>query len=108
MDALLEGGVRVVEVSIRTQAAYEAMEIIKKRVPELIVGACNIKTPDMLERAIATGADYGTSPGNTERLLKAVYKKGHSLSYPVCQMVLTLCKLLNMDIQFKNSALRLH
>lgn len=75
MDALIEGGVKVVEVSIRTDAAYESLEIIKKRVPELVVGACNIKTPDMLERAIDSGADYGTSPGNTERLLKAVYKK---------------------------------
>ena len=75
MDALLEGGVKVVEVSIRTQAAYEALAIIKKRVPELIIGACNIKTPDMLERAIDAGADYGTSPGNTERLLKAVCEK---------------------------------
>ena len=75
MDSLIEGGVQVVEVNLRTQAAFESINIIKKRLPSLIVGAGNIKTPDMLEKAIDAGADYGTSPGNTERLLNAVTLK---------------------------------
>lgn len=75
MDSLIEGGVQAVEVNIRTQAAFDSIEIIKKRLPALVVGAGNIKTPDMLEKAIDSGADYGTSPGNTERLLNAITLK---------------------------------
>lgn len=75
MEALIEGGVKVVEINIRTQAAFDSIEIIKRRLPYLIVGAANIKTPDMLQKTIDCGADYGTSPGNTDRLMDAVVKQ---------------------------------
>lgn len=74
MDALHEGGVKTVEIIIRNDESYKILETIKKRVPELHVGAGNIKTPDMLQRAIDIGIDYATSPGNTDRLFNAVQK----------------------------------
>jgi 2-dehydro-3-deoxyphosphogluconate aldolase/(4S)-4-hydroxy-2-oxoglutarate aldolase len=74
-DALQAGGAKVIAVNIRTKAAYEALSIIKKQCPNLIVGANNIQTPDMLEAAIDAGAEFGSSPGNTDILLNAVSKK---------------------------------
>ncbi|MEM6603787.1 MAG: bifunctional 4-hydroxy-2-oxoglutarate aldolase/2-dehydro-3-deoxy-phosphogluconate aldolase [Pseudomonadota bacterium] len=74
MDALINGGVRVVEIALRTQASYDSLEIIKKRIPDLIIGAGSVKTPDMLQKAYDAGADYATSPGNTDKLLDAVSK----------------------------------
>ncbi len=71
-DAVLAGGAKTIEINIRTDAAYEAIEIIKNRCPQIIIGAGNIKTPDMLKRAINAGAEFATSPGNTEKLLQAV------------------------------------
>jgi 2-dehydro-3-deoxyphosphogluconate aldolase / (4S)-4-hydroxy-2-oxoglutarate aldolase len=71
-DALLAGGAKITEVNIRTDAAYEAIHIIRNRCPQIIIGAGNIKTPDMLKRAIDSGAEFATSPGNTVKLLEAV------------------------------------
>jgi 2-dehydro-3-deoxyphosphogluconate aldolase/(4S)-4-hydroxy-2-oxoglutarate aldolase len=71
-DALLAGGAKTIEINIRTDAAYEAIDIIKNRCPQIIIGAGNIKTPDILKRAIDAGAEFGTSPGNTAKLLQAV------------------------------------
>ena len=73
-DALLAGGAKTIEINIRTDAAYEAIDIIKNRCPQIIIGAGNIKTPDMLQRAINAGAEFGTSPGSTAKLLEAVEK----------------------------------
>lgn len=71
-DALLAGGAKVLEVNIRTDAAYESIHIIRNRCPQIVIGAGNIKTPDMLNRAVDSGAEFGTSPGNTVKLLEAV------------------------------------
>lgn len=71
-DALLEGGAKTIEINIRTDTAYESIDIIRNRCPQIIVGAGNIKTPDMLKRAIDAGAEFATSPGNTDTLLHAV------------------------------------
>lgn len=73
-DALAVGGAKTVEINIRTDAAYEAIEVIRSRCPQIVIGAGNIKTPDMLKRAIDAGAEFGTSPGNTDRLLNAIEK----------------------------------
>ncbi len=73
-DALLAGGSKTIEINIRTDAAYESINIIRNRCPQIIVGAGNIKNPDMLKRAIDSGAEFATSPGNTNTLLKAVEK----------------------------------
>jgi|GEM_PF-138822 len=74
-DALVAGGAKIVVVNIRTIAAYDAIEVIKKRCPQIIVGANNIQTPNMLQAAIDSGAEFGSSPGNTDILLNAVAKQ---------------------------------
>jgi 2-dehydro-3-deoxyphosphogluconate aldolase/(4S)-4-hydroxy-2-oxoglutarate aldolase len=69
--ALVAGGVRVLEVTLRTPVAAEAAKAIMAEVPEAIVGIGTILNPDDLARAEELGAQFGISPGATPDLLKA-------------------------------------
>ena len=69
--ALVAGGVRVLEVTLRTPVAIEAARAMIAEVPDAIVGIGTILNPDDLRRAEALGAKFGISPGATPELLKA-------------------------------------
>jgi 2-dehydro-3-deoxyphosphogluconate aldolase/(4S)-4-hydroxy-2-oxoglutarate aldolase len=69
--ALVAGGVRVLEVTLRTPVAIEAAKAIMAHVPEAIVGIGTILNADDLARAEDVGAQFGISPGATPELLKA-------------------------------------
>src|SRR6266702_4363381 len=69
--ALVAGGVRVLEVTLRTPVAIEAAKAMIAEVPEAIVGIGTILNADDLARARALGAKFGISPGATPDLLKA-------------------------------------
>jgi 2-dehydro-3-deoxyphosphogluconate aldolase/(4S)-4-hydroxy-2-oxoglutarate aldolase len=69
--ALVAGGVRVLEVTLRTSVAVEAAKAIIANVPDAIVGIGTILNADDLARAVALGALFGISPGATPELLKA-------------------------------------
>jgi 2-dehydro-3-deoxyphosphogluconate aldolase/(4S)-4-hydroxy-2-oxoglutarate aldolase len=69
--ALVAGGVRVLEVTLRTPVALEAAKLMMAEVPDAIVGIGTILNPADLARAEALGAKCGISPGGTPDLLKA-------------------------------------
>lgn len=69
--ALVAGGVRVLEVTLRTPVAMPAAQAIISSVPEAVVGIGTILNADDLARAEALGAVFGISPGATPDLLKA-------------------------------------
>jgi 2-dehydro-3-deoxyphosphogluconate aldolase / (4S)-4-hydroxy-2-oxoglutarate aldolase len=69
--ALVAGGVRVLEVTLRTPVAMPAAQAIISSVPEAVVGIGTILNADDLARAEALGAVFGISPGATPGLLKA-------------------------------------
>lgn len=69
--ALVAGGVRVLEVTLRTACAMEAIRLIAQEVPEAIVGAGTVINPQQLAEVTAAGAQFAISPGLTEPLLKA-------------------------------------
>ncbi len=69
--ALVAGGVRVLEVTLRTECAVEAIRAIAKEVPEAIVGAGTVLNPQQLAEVTEAGAQFAISPGLTEPLLKA-------------------------------------
>jgi 2-dehydro-3-deoxyphosphogluconate aldolase / (4S)-4-hydroxy-2-oxoglutarate aldolase len=69
--ALVAGGVRVLEVTLRTPVAIPAARAIISSVPEAVVGIGTILNADDLARAEALGAVFGISPGATPDLLKA-------------------------------------
>lgn len=69
--ALVAGGVRVLEVTLRTPVAIPAAKAIIADVPEAVVGIGTILNGDDLARAEAVGAKFGISPGATPELLRA-------------------------------------
>ncbi|MCC2651166.1 MAG: 2-dehydro-3-deoxyphosphogluconate aldolase [Microvirga sp.] len=69
--ALVAGGLRLLEITLRTPAAADAAAAIIRDVPEAIVGIGTVLTPKDLERAQALGARYALSPGATPDLLAA-------------------------------------
>ncbi|WP_375783589.1 bifunctional 4-hydroxy-2-oxoglutarate aldolase/2-dehydro-3-deoxy-phosphogluconate aldolase [Bradyrhizobium sp. Pha-3] len=70
--ALVAGGVRTLEVTLRTAVAVDAARAIVAEVPDAVVGIGTILNGDDLARAEALGAKFGISPGATPELLKAV------------------------------------
>src|SRR5207244_8399600 len=63
--ALVAGGVRMLEVTLRTPVAIEAAKAMISEVPDAIVGIGTILNPDDLARTEALGAKFGISPGAT-------------------------------------------
>lgn len=74
-EALVAGGLPVLEVTLRTAAALDAIAEMKK-VPGAIVGAGTVVDVPGLECAIAAGAEFIVSPGLTDNLGKAATTKG--------------------------------
>jgi 2-dehydro-3-deoxyphosphogluconate aldolase / (4S)-4-hydroxy-2-oxoglutarate aldolase len=74
--ALLAGGIGVIEVTLRTPAALDAIRAIAGRVPGMVVGAGTVTTPALARQAAAAGAQFLVSPGTTDRLLAAMDNAG--------------------------------
>lgn len=72
--ALVKGGLPVLEVTLRTPIAIEALKAIVAAVPEAVVGAGTVLTDAQLAAARAAGVQFGVSPGCTPALLQAVKK----------------------------------
>ena len=68
---LLAAGIAAIEVTLRTQAAVEAIELIARDVPEILVGAGSLRTPAQIRAVRDCGARFGVSPGATPTLLGA-------------------------------------
>jgi len=69
--ALVAGGVRVLEVTLRTPVALDAIRAIASEVKDAIVGVGTISDPADFERSIVAGARFGVSPGLTPALIEA-------------------------------------
>ncbi len=74
-EALVAGGLRVLEVTLRTPAALPAITAMKA-VPGAIVGAGTVTNPRELDAALAAGAEFIVAPGLTEPLGKAAIAAG--------------------------------
>ncbi len=70
-QALLKGGIRVLEVTLRSAAAVDAIRLLSREVPEAIVGAGTVASREDLEAVTAAGAVFAISPGLTPSLLEA-------------------------------------
>jgi len=74
--ALARGGVRIMEITLRTPAGLEAIERVAAEVPETAVGAGTVTTPEEVAAAVAAGAQFLVTPGATDRLLGAALDTG--------------------------------
>ncbi len=69
--ALVAGGIKVLEITLRTPIALDAIRAISQEVKDAIVGAGTITTPEQLKAAEDAGAVFAISPGLTPKLLAA-------------------------------------
>ncbi|GAA7240647.1 bifunctional 4-hydroxy-2-oxoglutarate aldolase/2-dehydro-3-deoxy-phosphogluconate aldolase [Helicobacter pylori] len=74
-QSLVEGGIHIIEVTLRSSCALEAIELIAKNVPKMHVGTGTILNPTQLEQAQNRGAEFLISPGLTIKLLEYAKKK---------------------------------
>ncbi len=74
--ALVDGGLRVLEITLRTPVALEAIKQIKADVPGAIVGAGTVINTETLQQAIDAGSEFLVSPGVTENLIDAALASG--------------------------------
>ncbi len=74
--ALVKGGLPVLEITFRTDAALEALRTIAAEVPDAIVGAGTVLDAGQLEQAKRAGARFAVSPGSTAALAQAATAVG--------------------------------
>jgi 2-dehydro-3-deoxyphosphogluconate aldolase/(4S)-4-hydroxy-2-oxoglutarate aldolase len=69
-EAMLKGGLHVMEVTFRTGAAAEAISIIRKNLPEIYIGAGTLLSVIQLKQAMDAGAQFGLAPGFNRSVCK--------------------------------------
>ena len=87
--ALVKGGLPVLEVTFRTEAAAAAISAIKKNVPEAVVGAGTVLTSAQLKAAAEAGAAFCVAPGFDP----AIVREARSMSMPFCPGIATASEL---------------
>jgi 2-dehydro-3-deoxyphosphogluconate aldolase / (4S)-4-hydroxy-2-oxoglutarate aldolase len=90
--ALARGGVRIMEITLRTAAGLEAIERVAAEVPETTVGAGTVTTPEEVAAAVKAGAQFIVTPGATDRLLAAALDTG----LPLLAGASTLTEILRL------------
>lgn len=89
--ALVGGGLPVLEVTLRTSAALEAIARIALEVPDAIVGAGTVLRPVDLEQVAEAGADFAISPGATD----ALYAAARTTAIPFLPAIATASELMH-------------
>lgn len=75
-EALLAGGLNIIEVTFRTAAAAESIERIANALPEMMVGAGTVVTPEQAQRAVDAGSKFGLAPGTDPETIAFFNEKG--------------------------------
>ncbi len=78
-EALLEGGIAVMEITLRTQAGLKAIKAISASMPQMHVGAGTVLNKEDFTQAVAHGAQFVFSPGISDELLKTSLALGVAL-----------------------------
>ena len=74
--ALLDGGISVFEITLRTPVALEAIALIAKAMPDAMVGAGTVLTTAQVDQAIDAGVDFVVSPGFNPRIVQYCQARG--------------------------------
>lgn len=74
--ALVEGGIPTLEITLRTEHGIKAIELIKKEVPDAIVGAGTVINGEQLKAVENAGAEFAISPGFNTSFAKAAGRSG--------------------------------
>lgn len=101
-QALVTGGLPVIELTLRTPVALDAIRRIATEVPEILIGAGTIVTPDQAKEAADAGAQFLVSPGSTRSLLQAMTDTGlpHLPGAATVSEILALLELGYRELKF--------
>ncbi len=94
-QALCAGGLRVLEVTLRTSVALAAIEAMRKAVPDAIVGVGTLTRPEDFQSADRAGAQFGVSPGLTPELAHA----SRAVNFPLLPGVMTPTEVIAARLQ---------
>jgi 2-dehydro-3-deoxyphosphogluconate aldolase/(4S)-4-hydroxy-2-oxoglutarate aldolase len=75
-EALLEGGLNVMEITLRTPASEPALEKIARSLPQMVIGAGTLLEPQQVLRAKNVGAQFGVAPGLNSHVLTEARRIG--------------------------------
>ena len=95
--ALRDGGLPVLEVTLRTKAGLASIERIANEVPDVVVGAGTVLSAQQYRNARDAGAEFIVSPGCTDALLRAAASEGGAF-LPGAVSATEVMKLLDCDI----------
>ena len=71
-DALLEGGLATLELTLRTPVAIDALAMLKRERPDIVIGAGTVRTAADIQASIDAGADFLVTPGTPAPLAEAL------------------------------------
>jgi 2-dehydro-3-deoxyphosphogluconate aldolase / (4S)-4-hydroxy-2-oxoglutarate aldolase len=94
-QALCAGGLRVLEVTLRTPVALAAIEAMRKAAPDAIVGVGTLTKPDEFQAAERAGAQFGVSPGLSMELAHA----SRTVNFPLLPGVMTPSEVIAARLQ---------
>ena len=75
-QALMRGGIDAMELTLRTDAALDALKAIREEVPEMLAGIGTILNTKQVDEVVAAGAAFGVSPGLNRRVVEYAQDKG--------------------------------
>ncbi len=97
---LVENGCNGIEITFRTAAAEESISRIAKEVPEMLIGAGTLLSPDQVVCAKNAGATFGVSPGFDPTVIKAAHVEGLPFA-PGVATASEICQALTMGCIFQ-------
>lgn len=83
--ALYAGGLKVLEITLRTDAALKVIEAMRVAVPDAVIGAGTLVQPEDFKRAAGAGAQFAVTPGLTPQLAEAA----RTVSFPLLPGIVT-------------------
>lgn len=89
--ALVDGGLQVLEITLRTPNALRAIEALSHALPQALIAAGTVTTPEQLIAAQRAGAKLAVSPGLTDALARAA----HSCALPLLPGIATASELMS-------------
>lgn len=75
-EALIAGGLDIIEVTLRTEVAEPAIQAIIREFPDMVVGAGTIIDPERVQALVDMGVQFGVAPGLNEKTIEAAQKAG--------------------------------
>jgi 2-dehydro-3-deoxyphosphogluconate aldolase/(4S)-4-hydroxy-2-oxoglutarate aldolase len=75
-EALIAGGLNIIEVTLRTDSALASIQALKKTFPDMVIGAGTILDHTLIPDLVDMGVDFGVSPGLNKRVIEEALKHG--------------------------------